>query len=309
MKESNKKRRLADLGAEALADAFLELATHDDAADDLVERLIATPKENINRFKKKLSSLKRSRRFIQWGESAAFAHELETLLQDLKTGVDDPCLGAELSVAFYETDKGVLGNCDDSSGHVGDVYRFDAKELFIGYAQCCGAKDWLANLVIKLSLKDDYGVRDTLIDCAVEYLPEPNIRVMIQKLQGLADKEKEEYQKRHWFHLVESLARQIKDAPLFEKTRIASWGKLSTAACVDIAQVYLENGDARTSLNCAYSIEVGATCSIDSGHPYRSGATQYFFLYRQFPYSVKLAFFFLIETPFILKTVQLPFLG
>jgi hypothetical protein len=34
--------------------------------------------------------------------------------------------------AFYETDKGTLGNCDDSSGHVGDVYRFEAKELFIG---------------------------------------------------------------------------------------------------------------------------------------------------------------------------------
>lgn len=47
--------------------------------------------------------------------------------------------------------------------------------------------------------------------------------------------------------LIESLARQIRDAALFEKTRIASWGKLSTAALIDIARVYLESGDVETA--------------------------------------------------------------
>jgi len=243
-----RKQRLTDLGAAALADALLELAAHDETANDLVERMVASPKENIQRFKAKLSGLKHSQRFIPWSESAGFARELETLLTDLKAGECDPRRGSELVAAFYETDKGTLENCDDSSGHVGDVYRFDARELFVGYAQQCADKDWLATLVLKLNRDDDYGVRDTLIDCAAEYLPEPNIRNVISKLQGLADKENEAYKKRHWFHLLESLARQIKDAPLFEKTRIASWGTLSTAACVDIAQVYQESGDARTAL-------------------------------------------------------------
>jgi hypothetical protein len=49
--------------------------------------------------------------------------------------------------AFYETDKGVFDHCDDSSGHVGDVYRSNAKELFVGYAQRCPDKEWLADLV------------------------------------------------------------------------------------------------------------------------------------------------------------------
>jgi hypothetical protein len=48
---------------------------------------------------------------------------------------------------------------------------------------------------------------------------------------------------------VESLARQIKDAPLFEKTRLASWGKLNSAACLDIARVHLDSGDAKTALS------------------------------------------------------------
>ncbi|MEA5115189.1 MAG: hypothetical protein VB050_14305 [Geobacteraceae bacterium] len=101
----NRKRRLIDLGAQALADALLELAARNDMADDLVERMIASPEENIKRFKAKLTTIKRSRRFIRWGESSGFARELETLLQDLKAGVDDPRTGAELVLAFYETTR------------------------------------------------------------------------------------------------------------------------------------------------------------------------------------------------------------
>ncbi len=244
----DRKQRLIELGAEALADALLKLAGQDEAADDLVERMIAAPKENIKRFKAKLSGLKRMRRFIRWGESAGFARELEAILEDLKAGIEDARTGAELVAAFYETDKGTLGNCDDSSGHVGDAFRYDARKLFVSFASRCDDKEWLVDIVFKLNREDDYGVRDSLIDSALEYLPEPVIRTLIDRFQIAAAIETDEYRKRHRLSLVESLARQIKDAPLFEKTRIASWGKLSTAACVDIARVYLEASDALTAL-------------------------------------------------------------
>lgn len=109
-----RKQKLIDLEAESLADALLELAAQSGAADDLVERLIATPTENIQRFRKKLTGLKRSRRFIDRRGSLGFARKLEMLLQNLKAGVADPLAGAELVAAFYEADNGVLGNCDDS---------------------------------------------------------------------------------------------------------------------------------------------------------------------------------------------------
>ncbi len=86
----SRKQKLIDLGPETLADALLNIAVHSDEADDLIEQLIATPKENVQRFKKKLSGLKHSRRFIDWRGAAGFARELEMLLQDLKSGVDDP---------------------------------------------------------------------------------------------------------------------------------------------------------------------------------------------------------------------------
>ena len=243
-----KKQRLIDLGAEALADALLDLADRYAAVDDLVERMIATPKGSVKQFNSKLAGLKRARRFIDWRESSSFARELQDLLQDLQAGVDDPRLGAELVVAFYETDQKTFERCDDSNGSVGDVYRHHAKELFLDYACRCADKDWLRDLLLRLMQQDDYGVRDALIHGAAKFLPEPHIRDLIADFQKLVDKETDEYHKRSWLGLVESLARQIKDAPLFESARLASWDEVSTAACVDIGRVYLECADEQTAL-------------------------------------------------------------
>lgn len=245
--DDSKKQKLIGLGPDALAEALLELAIHSDEADNLVERLTATPAENVRRFKKNLSRLKHSIGFIDWRGASGFSRELEMLLQDVKAGMNDPLTGIELVAAFYEADNAIFEICDDSNGNIGDVFRYEAKELFVNYASHCNDKDKIAHIILKLNQKDNYGIRDTLIDCAGEYLPEAVIRMMIATLQKRADKEKDEYGKRHHFSLIESLARQVKDAELFEKTRIASWGELSTAAYIDIAQVYLESGDVETA--------------------------------------------------------------
>lgn len=253
------KQKLITLGAEALADALLNLAVHSDEADDLIEQLIATPKENVQRFKQKLSGLKRRKRFISWRESGSFARELEMLLQDLKAGVDDPLTGIELVAAFYEADNTIFEMCDDSNGNIGDVFRYDAKKLFVDYASHCDNKEKIADIILKVNQKDNYGIRDTLMDCAGECLPEETVRTMITTLQEWADKEKDEYGKRHHLRSIESLAQQIKDAKLFEKTRIASWGKLNSAALIDIAKVYLESGDIATAYSWLKKIPEGET--------------------------------------------------
>ena len=224
-----------------------------------MKQLIATPKENVQRFKKKLFDLKHSRRFIDWRGAAGFVRELEMLLQDVKAGVSDPLTGVELVAAFYEADSNVFEMCDDSSGNIGDVFRYDAKELFVDYAKRCEEKGKIADIILKVNIMDNYGIRDTLIDCAGECLPEDVIRTMIATLQKWAEKEKDEYGKRHHLMLIESLARQIKDAKLFEKTRIASWGKLSTAALIDIARIYLESGDVETAHSWLKKIPEGET--------------------------------------------------
>jgi hypothetical protein len=261
MKDSSNERRqkLIDKGPEILADALLNLSNYSDEADELIEQLIVAPKENVQRFKKKLSGLKSSGRFIDWRGAAGFTRELEMLLQNLKAGVDDPLTGAQMVASFFENDNVIFEMCDDSNGSIGDVFRHDAKDLFVDYASRCANKDRVVEIILKVNKKDNYSVRHSLIDCAVDCLPEESIRKMIITLQQWADSENEEYYKRHHLILIESLARQIKDAKLFEQTRIASWGKLSTAAFIDIARVYLESKDIETSHSWLKKVPKGDT--------------------------------------------------
>lgn len=65
----------------------------------------------------------------------------------------------------------------------------------------------------------------------------------------MADKEEGEYRKRHWLLAIGILARQLKDAALFEQARLVSWPELSASACEDIGRVYPESGDPKTALS------------------------------------------------------------
>nr|WP_321466151.1 DUF6880 family protein [uncultured Desulfobulbus sp.] len=242
----NRKKQLIDLGAETLAEALLDLAVHLDAADELIERLLATPDENIQRIRSKLSDLKRLEYFYSWREIAAFSRELGQLIQDIKASVADPVTGLAFVALFFEADESIFEHCDDSGGDVGLVFSEDAKELFIHYAAQCTTKH-VADLILRLNRKDNYGVRHILIDCAGKVLPKADIREMIFSLQQTVDKHENIHEKGSVLCMVESLARQIKDGPLFEKTRLASWGTLNAKACLDIAEVYLESGDVETA--------------------------------------------------------------
>ena len=243
-----KRHKLISLGPEILADALIEASHQYDFVHDKIEQLTSTPQENIKRFKKKLSSLKRSTRFISWRDIHEFSHKLEMILQDLKSGIEDSVIGLKLISDFYKTDNSVFERCDDSSGHVGSIYRYDAKNLFQEFAMKCDDKSIVANTILDLSLNNDYGVRDTIIECAYNCLPKSEICIMIETLQSHISKDSNEYNRRSILSLVESLASQIKDAELFEKTRIASWGKLNSAACIDIARVYFEGGKIEIAL-------------------------------------------------------------
>ena len=245
----DRRKKLAALGAETLADAMLELATHVEVADDLVERLVATPSENIQRYKSKLAELKRRNHFISWRESAEYAYQLKMLLADLKSGVEDACAGVLLVAALFQADCDILEQCDDSDGIVGNVFQYDAKELFSFYASSCEEKAWLGEMIFDLCQKDEYGVRAILVDCAGQYLPESEIRDLIDKFQAAAGSEAEEYKKKYWMLCIQSLARQVRDAPLFEKVRLSDSSSPSSAAFIDVARVHLECGNVETALS------------------------------------------------------------
>jgi hypothetical protein len=263
--DDEKRHRLIDLGAESLADALLELANWDERAEDLLERMISTREESITRFKKKLAALHKIRKFIPWGRSAAFARELASILEDLRAGTVAPRIGVQLTADFFHSDSSVFEHCDDSSGHVGWVYSYDACKLFSSFASDCDDKHWIVDLVLNLIREDDYSVRASLVESAGEYLPDEMMLLMVDRLWQLTDDASEDYEKRHWCYKIESLARQLHDAPLFEKARRIADPDISAKSAADIAKVYLDAGDAATALSWMERVPDPGNLSIREG--------------------------------------------
>jgi hypothetical protein len=218
--------------------------------------MTSAPKDDVKRIKSAISGLKRARKFVPWNESDELADKLVELLDDLKSAIDDPKTGVELLVQFYKTDEASIERCDDSNGTVGDVYQCDAAELFASYAARLENKQWLADLLFELIRDDEYSVRQALIDCAADYLPEPVLRMMVERFENAAVGNGVDYVKRHWLGLVESIARQLKDAPLFEKSRLAC-SKPVPIDCFDIARAYYDADDAKSALAWMERIPAG----------------------------------------------------
>jgi len=245
---SNRKRKLMDLGAAKLADALLELTLKSDEADDLVERLIATAGANVSRFKRKLAALKRSTRFVSLRESPGFSRQIAELLEDLKAGANDPLIGVKLVISFFKADAAILNRCDDSDGCMGDIFRFNARDLFVEFASQCDEKHKIVQLLIPLLKEDSFGVRNVLVNSAVKFMAKADIRSMIKTLYDMVQKEQDEYKRRNIVGALQSLSAQIKDALLFEKTKTEFKEDLGPHDYMEISRVYLESGDAEKAL-------------------------------------------------------------
>lgn len=255
MKEDDRREKLIGLGSEKLADALLELAFRDDAAEVLVNRLTSSKEEIIKRFKAQLSGLKRSKRFVERRDAKQLAERLEDMLIDLASAEPDAITGIRLVSDLFACDSSIFERCDDSYGNVGDFFRYSAGVLFSEYAERIDDKDYLCDLLFDLYEKDGYGVRSILIDEAHHYLDEGAMRKLSDRMWERCEEEEDEYKRHRWTSGVASIARQLKDPVLFEVAYMKSWPALHNKALLDIAAIYLEAGEPRIALDRVSQIE------------------------------------------------------
>jgi len=100
--------------------------------------------------------------FIDWRRIHGFADQLESLLQEIEKEIQDPITGVDLTLGFIKCDQAVFGRCDDSNGIIGDIFRYDARNLFVKYAVKFPDKEILSDKIYKIMAVDDYGIRDSL---------------------------------------------------------------------------------------------------------------------------------------------------
>lgn len=115
MREEDKKKRLVELGPEALADALLELSERSDLADTVIERLSSTPDESLKRVKSRITGQMRATKFVDWRGVPGLVDKLREILSDIEAAGPDSMTGVELVGMFYRCDDPVFSRCDDSS--------------------------------------------------------------------------------------------------------------------------------------------------------------------------------------------------
>lgn len=219
--------------------------------------------QNCKRLRAKISGIRRGRRFIDYHESGPYARQLESLLEEIDRVAENPRQGVELIAAFIETDSAVLGRADDSNGSIGNVYRIFACDSFVRHASQCDDKDWLYNIVLKLYMNDEFGVRDSIIANSAKFLPESLLRCMVEEFWSSGEKETDKYRKSHWFYPIEAIAKQLKDPELFERACKAKWPELPVAGHLNIAETYFDSGYPLVALQCLDKVPPDETFQID----------------------------------------------
>jgi len=239
MNDNDKLSKLMQLEKKVLAKALVDLSAKHSGVTKAIDRLISDKSTNIRRFISRLSTYKTEGEFLRWNETSEFAEELEDLLSDLEEGASSPREAIELLKMFFESDHEMIHRCDDSSGHVANVFRYRATELFVKNATECDDKDWLADIFWDLITHNDYGFRDELTDKVGQFLPERNMREIVEKLWGLS----------HEVILLEAMAKGLKDPVLFEKIIREGRGKNPDYDNGRLGEMYFLCGDFKKAIS------------------------------------------------------------
>ncbi len=262
------RRKLVALGPEQLADVLLKVSVGNEEIQNVVERLLSTDEENLQRFKHRLSALKRSDEFYSWRQTSMFEHKLESILQDVDMDNPDSKSSLEALALFYESDGEIFKKCDDSGGSIGMIFTCSAAKLFRHHASRCEDKDWISDLILKINTENGYGVRSCLFERLFEYMSESDVRSLAAKVENLAQKAKRELDKYDRWSALKKIAFQLQDPDLYERAHQLGFGKPDDSSLMDLARIYKSIGEYDKALSIIESID-GSSIYLRDGKEMR----------------------------------------
>jgi hypothetical protein len=246
------KRKLSDLDTKIVKDFILDLYTHVPDLHLQIETLILRndPAAFAKAISKRIQSVKRGRKFIDYYASYSFARGLESITRDIETGLleSSPELAFGLVDKFLATAEKVLERCDDSNGDISGVYS-DATLLWLTTASSWSnsKENWLER-IYQLNQQNDYGVLDSL-------LPNSHLLLSNEQLNQLAWRYESELKmamkaptENGEFNLLtlkpsvalHSIAEALKDPELYEKATLINSPKPNDLQKKGIAKMYLQ---------------------------------------------------------------------
>jgi hypothetical protein len=167
-KKTLNESNLEALGAKRLAELLVEISAGNSAAKRLLRLELAgaeNPSAVAKEIRKRLTTIARSRSFIDWQNRRSLVDELEAQRRAIayRVAKSDPAEGLELMWRFLELANSVFERCDDSSGTVSGVFHAACSDLGdIAEAAKIDQRD-LAAHAFQALIKNDYGQFDGLI--------------------------------------------------------------------------------------------------------------------------------------------------
>lgn len=120
------------------------------------------PKSLYQQINKRINSISRGRKFIEYRKSFVVAKEISDIVDDIKNLMSDKKLALILLKKLILTDKKLFSRCDDSSGSVQDSYQ-DAQISWREYAPKYLDNSKLIEELKEILICDSYGMR-TVVD-------------------------------------------------------------------------------------------------------------------------------------------------
>ncbi|TNF95950.1 MAG: hypothetical protein EP297_11210 [Gammaproteobacteria bacterium] len=246
------KARLDELDKNTLQDFVLDLYLNYPELSDTIESLVLAndPSALTKVINKRIQSIKRGRRFIDYHASFSFARDLETIISDIERGLLDssPKHAFELTDKFLATAENVINRVDDSAGVVGDVYRTAVLQWLLA-AKSWGneATDWVDS-VYKLCQDTDDGVLDPLLPHSNILLTEEQLKQLAWRYESetrKAMKGKGDNNKTNWEAIkgsvaLGSVAEALQDPALYERSVLIHRPQPNDMQKQDIIKMYLK---------------------------------------------------------------------
>ncbi|WP_163836330.1 DUF6880 family protein [Spartinivicinus ruber] len=183
MKKEQLIAQLKQLDSTVLAEFVISLLGEDRTLDLKIESLAlrSNPEGLTRQAKSQIQSIKRGRRFIEYGESFQLAGRLSAIIDDIEQVIlpHSPKSAFELTDLLLSIHSDVMNRVDDSGGVIGGEF-LRANVLWLNAAKAWGNNniDWLAK-IYDLVEQEDYGVLDAL-------LPNANLLLNEQQLRQLS---------------------------------------------------------------------------------------------------------------------------
>ncbi len=149
---------------------------------------IESPGEVAKEIRKRLTTIARSRSFIDWQNRRTLVDDLEAQRRAITDRVakSDPAEGLELMWRFLELAKSVFDRCDDSSGTVSSIFRTACSDLGrIAQAAKIAPSD-LADHTYQALIKNDYGQFDGMIEVMAPALGQEGLEHLKQRMIALS---------------------------------------------------------------------------------------------------------------------------